>query len=231
MSDPRLTELIHGEIDGVLDTAERAELARQLLADPAARGEREALRRLCGLLDGAGQSDPPADLPERILAALPPQRPRGGLWAPVLQPWSTAHRWRYAAVAAGVLVAGAIVFTTVRGPGALGDLAGTMADSGTHTPLDEAVLAREGVSGRVGLYRHRRALQVKLQIMAPGPVDVLVTAGGQTRRIRGLGGHAGGAATTITLPETPAAPTSVDVTVLMAGREIGRATLRASGSP
>ena len=43
--------LIHAEIDGELDAANRAELARHLLADPNARTLREDLRRLCTELD------------------------------------------------------------------------------------------------------------------------------------------------------------------------------------
>ena len=46
MADVGYLELIHAEIDGVLDERQRAELARRLLADPEARAVREELREL-----------------------------------------------------------------------------------------------------------------------------------------------------------------------------------------
>ena len=45
-----LSALIQAEIDDELDGAGRAELARRLLADPAARAERDQYRRLASLL-------------------------------------------------------------------------------------------------------------------------------------------------------------------------------------
>src|ERR1700751_5117440 len=75
MTDPRLTELLNGEIDGELDRQQRAELSRRLLANTGARAAREDLRRVCEALDSVPQVEPPPALSENVLAALPQRVP------------------------------------------------------------------------------------------------------------------------------------------------------------
>ena len=67
----RAIELINVEIDGVLSGAERAELNRLLLADPAIRSLRDELRRTCQALESVEPEEIPADLHESIMSALP----------------------------------------------------------------------------------------------------------------------------------------------------------------
>ena len=67
MTDPRLTELLNGEIDGELDRQQRAELSRRLLANTGARAAREDLRRVCEALDSVPQVEPPPALSENVL--------------------------------------------------------------------------------------------------------------------------------------------------------------------
>lgn len=62
MVDPGRLALIHEEIDGELDAAGRAELARWLLADPEGHALRDDLRRLCTALDSVPAVEPPAQL-------------------------------------------------------------------------------------------------------------------------------------------------------------------------
>ena len=70
MATPEQLRLIHAEIDGELDAAGRAELARWMLADPDGRALRDDLRELCGALDSVAAVEPPPRLRHDILAAL-----------------------------------------------------------------------------------------------------------------------------------------------------------------
>ena len=106
MVEPVHLALIHAEIDGELDEHRRAELSRLLLSDPAVRALRDEMRRLCGALDALPQAEPPARLRADVIAALPQSQP-----ARASASWS-ATRWRYAAVLAGVILTGTIVFRT-----------------------------------------------------------------------------------------------------------------------
>ena len=147
MTTARHLELIHAEIDGELDSHGRGELARQLLADPDTRAARDQLHRLCEHLDRLEQDEPPGELKAKILGALP------AVAAPLRRYRKTPLRWRYAALIAGVLAGGAVVFESVRGPGpAMSEMTGTMAAVDSPA-LDTATLANGPISGRVSLYR------------------------------------------------------------------------------
>jgi len=77
--DPRLLELIQADLDGRLDGAGKAELARLLLADPAARRLQEELRRTDALLRDLPRAQPPDDLRTAVQEALGlPDHNRGG---------------------------------------------------------------------------------------------------------------------------------------------------------
>lgn len=219
MADPRQLELIHAEIDGELDAAGRAELARWVLADPEGRVLREELRRLCAALDSLPAVEPPEELRSTVLAALPqtyvePQRS----WTP---------GWRYAALVAGVLAAGAVVLQTVRGPGpAPSEVAGTMSAPSAKV-LDTVQLANGPIAGHVSLYREPSGLGLRFDLVGSSPIDVLVTAGGHALRINGVAAtDKPGATTTVALPGFPVDVQTVDLAFLVAGRQAGMATLR-----
>jgi anti-sigma factor RsiW len=228
MTDPRLTELIQGEIDGELDVQQRAELARRLLADPQARGERDELRRVCAELDAIPQVQPPSALRDNVLAALPQGqrtiRPR----ILTRDMWVSAHRWRYAAMLAVVLAAGAIVFQTVRGPGPAGtEAAGTMATG----VLDKAQLDGP-VSGTVALYRDAAGLGLRFDLAASGPIQVVIRSDGQTLRLDGTTeSDSAGLRRTIPLTGITAHGQSLGLTFLLAGRPAGSAQLRLPEAP
>jgi hypothetical protein len=219
MTDPAKLALIHAEIDGELDAAGRAELARWVLADPEGRVLREELRRLCAALDALPAAEPPQELRASVLAALPESYfARRRSWAP---------GWRYAALIAGVLVAGVVVLQTVRGPRpAPSEVAGTMS-APSATVLDAVQLANGPVSGRVSLYREPSGLGLTFELHASSPVDVLVTGGGHTLRINGVAStNNQAAATTVALPGFPADVPMLELAFLVGDRQAGTATLR-----
>jgi anti-sigma factor RsiW len=222
MTDSGHLPLIHAEIDGELDERQRAELARAFLADPEVQALREDLRRLCAALESLEAVDPPQELSRSILAALPqpPARPARSWWS--------GPRLRYAALIAGVLAMGVILYETVEGlRPATSDVAGTMAAAGAPTTLDTVHLANGVVSGRVSLYRNRAGLGLEFELVASAPVDVLVASDDHTLRVNGLGSGPGEQPTAVGLPGFGTGGEAVDVTLFMAGREVGRATLRA----
>ena len=170
MFDPAQLALIQAEIDGELDDRQRAELSRGLLADPALRRLREQMRRLCLALDAVPEVEPPAQLRTDILAALPQMRVR-----PTRVVWP-ALKWRYAAVLAGVLLTGTIVFRTMdfgREP-ATNEMAGTLAATRAAVTVDVIQLSPGAVSGRVSLIRNGAELGLALDLAASAPVDVLI---------------------------------------------------------
>src|ERR1700730_2870730 len=221
MVDSGRLALIHAEVDDELDARQRAELARALLADPEARALREDFQRLCTALEAVEDVEPPPQLRESVLAALPQSSPSQA------RSWWSPPRLRYAALIAGVLAAGTVVYETLDGPRpATSDVAGTMAAAGAPTTLDTVRLGNGAVSGRVSLYRDRAGLGLQFELVASAPVDVLVASDGHTLRVNGLGMGPGGPRTAVALRGFGSGE-AVDVTFLMAGHEVCRTTLRA----
>ena len=224
MVDPAQLALIHAEIDGELDDRQRAELSGCLLADPALRALRDEMRRLCRALDEVTPVEPPAQLRADIFAALPQIQARR---SKVVWP---ERRWRYAAVLAGVLLTGAIVFRIMdfgQGP-AVNEMAGTLAAPRAAVTVDMVQLRHEAVSGRVSLIRDGAELGLTLELAASAPVDVLIAGEGRSVRVNGLGprGSRGTGATTIALPGFGSGGQALNLTFLIGDREVARAVLR-----
>jgi hypothetical protein len=215
--------LIHAEIDGELGAAERGELARRVLADPQTRAAREELRQLCTALEGVPAVDPPAGLETRIFAVLPASHAEPRRFA--LPP----TRWRYAAVVAGVLALGAVVFATLDGqsPGSA-ELAGTITAPRSPVTIDAVRLDGGPLTGRVSLYRDARGLGLAFDLATNLPVSVIIASGGHTLRVDGLNPEgSAGAPTEIALAGFDTkGPQTVGVRFLSSGREIRSATLR-----
>lgn len=102
-------ELINAEIDGVITGAQRAELNRLLLADPAIRALRDETMQLCRALDSMPREDLPAGLHDAIVTGLPV--------APVASGTNRRRRafanlplLRYAAAFAGGLLVSTLAF-------------------------------------------------------------------------------------------------------------------------
>jgi hypothetical protein len=215
--------LIHAEIDGELGAAERGELARRVLADPQTRAAREELRQLCTALEGVPAVDPPAGLETRIFAVLPASHAEPRRFA--LPP----TRWRYAAVVAGVLALGAVVFATLDGQRTgSAELAGTITASRSPVTIDAVRLDGGPITGRVSLYRDARGLGLAFDLATNLPVSVIIASGGHTLRVDALNHEGGaGAPTEIALAGFDTkGPQTVDVRFLSSGREIRSATLR-----
>ena len=219
MNDPVTQELIHADIDGELDGAQRAQLARALLSDPEARALHNDLKRLSASLEALPVLEPPPDLMKGVLAALPqPTRGRA-------RPAWVEHRWRYAALLAGVLAAGTLVFETVHGPGSdTAEMTGTLAAGSTI--LDTAVLPPGGeLAGRVALYRDGGGFALRFQLAGPGPVNASISSGGQTLEVEDLAAAAGRPDRTVPLM-TLASGQEIEVALTMGGREAGRLSLK-----
>lgn len=228
MTDDERLALIHAEIDGELDAAQRGELARVLLAEPQTRALRDQLKGTCDALEDLGEAEPPSQLKDAVLRKLPPA---AAARAPAGRTWSPA-RWRQAALIAGLLAAGSIVYETVQGPGpGSSETAGTMV-TGTPLTLDSVALGAGPVTGRVSLYRDRGGLAVGLDVTAAEPVDVLIASAGHTIKINGLGGGRSAATTRriVPLPGVGAGQ-DIELTFLADARPVSHATLRAPAAP
>lgn len=220
--------LIHAELDGELSDEQRAELARVLLAEPPVRALRDELRGLCSRLDALAEVEPPPGFKDSILGRLPA--------APVVTAYRKASfgRWRLAALIAGLVTAGAIVYETaqVPTPGSR-ETAGTMAaDAGTI--VDSAVVAGSGlVTGRATLHRDKGGLMVGLEVSAAEPVDVLIATGGQSFRLKSLASPtpAGIARRAVALPGIRMQGQEIQLSFLIGERTVGRATLHAPSGP
>ena len=229
MTDDDRMALIHGELDGELSSEQRADLARLLLADPQVRVLRDELQDLCNRLGGLGQSEPPPVLRDSILKRLPPV-PR----ATVAQTYRSASfgRWRLAAMLAGLLTAGTIVYETVSGPAPAGrETAGTMA-ADTSAVVDWATVGSGPVTGRATLYRDGSGLAVALELSAAQSVDVLISSAGHSFRINDLvSAPAGSVRRTAALPGVRMQGQVIELTFLIGGRAVSRATLHAPSRP
>ena len=227
MTDNSHLALIHAELDGDLSGEKRAALARLLLADSRARALRDELRGLASRLDAVGQVEPPPQLKNSILNRLPS--------VPVATNYrkSSFGRWRLAAMVAGLLMAGTIVYETVQGPTpGSRETAGTMG-ADTPTTLDSVALGTGPVTGRATLYRDKSGLAVGLEVSAPEPVDVLVSTGDHSFRINGLGSStpAGNTRQTIALPGVRVQGQKIELSFLIGERTVSRATLHAPSGP
>jgi hypothetical protein len=227
VTDDERMALIHAELDGDLSSEQRADLARLLLADPRVRALRAELRGLCTRLDAVGQVEPPPQLKDSILKRLP-----SGPVATVNRKASFG-RWRLAAMVAGLLTAGTIVYQTVQGPApGSRETAGTMA-ADALTTVDSVLMGSGPVTGRATLYRDKSGLAVGLEVSAPEPVDVLIATAGRSFRINGLRGSApaGSMRQTIALPGVAMQGQAIELSFVIGERTVSRATLHAPSGP
>jgi hypothetical protein len=225
MASAEELELLNAELDDALDEHQRARLSRALLADPELRTRRAELSQLAAALESVAEAEPPAGFSRGVLAALPQSFPK------TASSWWASPAWRRAAVIASVLAAGAIVSAVVGGHGpSTTELAGTLAGTRSAAVLDTVQLADGPVRGRASLTRGAAGLGIELELTAGAPLQVLVTRAGRI-----LGSVDVGPATAepvaVSLPGAIADGTAVELSFRAAGREIGRATLRAPAGP
>ena len=142
--DPRTLELIHAELDGELDAAQRAELETRLAADPAAREQREQWRRIAGALARLPSLDPPSGLGRRWQGGSPA--------TPDRRPLRT-RRWLRPALG---LAAGGMLLAIALGMGGFGrqllDADGMVATIGGDVAgVQRVPVDVEGVTGEIAL--------------------------------------------------------------------------------
>lgn len=230
MTDDARMALIHAELDGDLSSGERAELARLLLADPQVRALRDELQGLCNRLDAVGEVEPPSELRDSILVRVP-SVPLA-IIAPAYRKASFG-RWRVAAMVAGLLAAGTIVYETVQGPApGTGETAGTMA-ADAPVFVDSVALANGPVTGRATLYRDKSGLSVGLEVSTVEPVNVLISTAGHSFRINGLGSSSpsAGMRQTVALPGVRPQGQDIDLSFMIGERTVSRVTLHATSGP
>ena len=229
MGEAAYLALIHAEIDGEIDAVQAAELARQVQADPKAAALRESLQRLCAALENDESVAPPPDLAASIMAALPPLEVNARTGGTATTGTSLAAGWRYAAILAGVLATGAILYTGISGQKfPASDLAGTLKGADDTSTLETVTLPGGPLVGRVSLTRGRAGLGLSFELSGSSPVDVIVASGGRSFKIDGLDVKpgAGGATRTVALPAGIGADRqAVHLTFLSGGTEIAAATL------
>jgi hypothetical protein len=183
MIEDRHIELIHAELDGELNSEQRADLSRVLLANPEARSLRDELNRLFGALAQLEDAEPPRELHASVLNAI---GARPGAVQSVRRSWYTSPVFRYAAVFVGGLLASAILL----GPGArqaggpdVSELVGTIGGqhaAGRAAPIDRVKLEFAQVSGAVNSYRVDGQLVVELDLTANGPIEVVAAHAGES---------------------------------------------------
>jgi hypothetical protein len=124
-------DLINAEIDGVITGAQKAELNRLLLADPAVRAQRDELAGVCKALDTMPREDLPAGLHDAIVSGLPVATPISHAAARRAS-FTQRPLLRYAAAFAGGLLVSALAFQLDRFDAThagQAEMAGTIADA------------------------------------------------------------------------------------------------------
>lgn len=215
--------LIHAEIDGDLGSERRADFARLLLADPQARALRDEMQSVCNRLGAIGEAEPPPQLKESILNRLPPVPL--AVVAPARRTASVG-RWRLAALLAGLLTTGTIVYEIAQGPApASRDIAGTIA-ADAPAAVDSVAVAGGTVTGRATLYRDKSGLAVGLEVTSAEPVDVLISSGEFSFRINGLLSSQA-RSQRVALAGVGMEGQEVEVSFLIRGQTVSRARLHA----
>jgi hypothetical protein len=188
MIEAKYIELIQADVDGELPDGRRAELSRFLLAHPEARALRAELAALAEALGSLALAEPPADLRDRILAALPPpSRTAQGSGSA-----GFSIRLRWAAAIAATALLGAVVFRIAsddRSAVDVSNLYGTMASPGTAAPvqIDKVAVSTEQVHGTVSLLGSPQARIVEFDLAVNGPIEVVVDHDGERTRVTDLG--------------------------------------------
>ena len=197
--EERQVELIQADIDGELAGADRAELSACLLANPAARQLRDELRAVCAALEQIQPEEPPADLRERILAALPTGQATGAPAAgfPATSgcvagrsALRSSFRRRLAGQRAGIPVR----HLAGLGRASVNQLVGTMARAvpesvdvqGGGSLVDKATIEMPQVTGAVSLHGTPAAPVVGVSVRARTDIDVVARLEGQAISFSGF---------------------------------------------
>ena len=173
--EQKFIELIHADIDGEIESSDRAELAALLESSPEARALHAELAALCSALGAVESLDPPPHLRHVIMNSVskePEEAPKPRL----LNTLFAAPALRYAAVfAAGVFVTISIVNSGQISERAFDDmtpLVGTIADP-VSARLESTVSVNEtSVAGQVSLRSSGPLLILDFDLSSREPVDI-----------------------------------------------------------
>lgn len=188
MTDHRLLELIHGEIDGTNSEAQAEELRRRVERDREAAVLRDAMRRVAEVLREAGAVEPPAILRPAILRAVEPGMKRedvskrAGGWQRFLIAWlpARASGWSYACVLGVGILTGVAAHELVAGRTTAiqpSDLVGTMTGRpAVFESVDPQRIEIDGASvgGSVTTHTSDGCVTIELDLDAHDTVEVLV---------------------------------------------------------
>jgi hypothetical protein len=165
-------ELINAEIDGVITGAQKAELNRLLLADPATRALRDDMIRTCRALDTMHREDLPPGLHDAIVAGLP----MAATTSHAIRRQALTRRplLRYAAAFAGGLLVSTLALQLGKFDSTLidaGDAAGTIA-APTRTEA-RMIVDLPQAQGVITLRGTAQAPQVVTSLAAQKPVSIV----------------------------------------------------------
>jgi hypothetical protein len=177
--DPRVLALIHADIDGELDGADRAGLESRLAVLPEARVLRDDLRRMSRALERIPQQDPPSELRAGVVAAVH----AGAQWATARGRTRRRPALQLGfALAAGIALA-AIGMTWLRtdGPGIdATDVVGTM---GQRMAPHAIEVALPQIQGTVALRAGADGWIVELALASDQAVEVGLRYDGGSLRL------------------------------------------------
>jgi len=227
MIEEKYVELIHADVDSELPEQYRAELSRYLLANPDARALRDELRQVCRTLGQLPAVEPPPELRDSILAAIPQRT------VAAMPPPSIATRFPYLRVAAafaGGLLVSAIAAQLGEDREAgfdVSQVVGTLASQDPvvgSAPVATIQVALDQAKGKVSLFRSATMRVVEFDLAVQQPLEVVVTHDGQEARFSGLGQavSAGNQRYALVLEGAGQAGSAIDIRFLAGGAEIYR---------
>ncbi len=183
MIDERTRELIHADLDGELDSADREELEQRLSASETAREYRTQMQDLDAFLSRVPNQEPPDSLHASIMGSV--QLPSGGRKGLAFGFGRFPGYVRYGfATAAGLLLAIGM-YEYRPGTDGMSDMSNLV---GTIMPDRSAIkgerLSRfdfdiEQLSAEVNLVRRDEALVLEMLLDAVGPVSITVDFAGE----------------------------------------------------
>jgi len=248
-ADNKYLELMHADLDGEASESERAALRTYLDSNPEMRKTHDALARLADVLNQTADVEPPPDLGQQIMVALPPRRSA----AKVLvknKPWSVwfpVFKYGYA-VAAGLLlglVFGGVLFRSGSVTNT-SDLYGVMSvkDHGRQDSVSSPMkIDLAGLKGTVFLKKSDSGVQVWIDLNSNQPAETVLTFDShyafkgftqQTNNVREVAAGPGqvrltfegqNRSTLLLAPES-GAPATVDFKILISGQSVYSGILR-----
>jgi len=204
MSQERLIELIHMELDRETTPEESAELARALVDNPGGQRLQRELTEVVTLLQHSAEAEVPSELRNRVLDAIPhdlytqepspqPQRYRPS--------FSFSSWFRYATVFGLGIVSGLLVFTAASRTDIdqtgfdTSRLSGTMggqSSSGHYAEVGALEIPLESVDGSVRLFESDGALLAQVSLRSAAEIEWILHYGGSGITLAEIGTSPGG---------------------------------------